>query len=87
VRPEGGGRPAAYARRLAPERPTTKPPTIYLESLDEKGAWASFGSFETKPGATVDVVMALAAAPYTLRLRWEVEEPERSLHWEIRAWV
>jgi hypothetical protein len=31
--------------------------------------------------------MALATAPYSLRLRWEVEEPERSLHWAVRCWV
>jgi hypothetical protein len=68
-------------------KPTTKPPVIHLESLDAKGAWKSFGSFETIPGETVEVVMALAAAPYSLRLRWACEPPERSLHWELRAWV
>jgi hypothetical protein len=68
-------------------RPSTKPPTVFLESLDEEGEWTAWGEFETRPGEIVGKLLALPRAPFSMRLRWACEPPERSLHWALRAWV
>ena len=67
-------------------RPSTKPPTVFLESLDDEGEWVAWGEFETKPGETIGKLLALPRWPFSMRLRWAVESTE-PMHWALRAWV